>query len=77
MSSEKSSITIDKAWYLLITAIVIVIDQITKYWVAAALQEGGDIVLIRGFLNFSYTENPGIAFGMLNSGNVKWLLVSE
>jgi len=66
----------DRLWYLIITAIVIMVDQMTKYWVAAALQDGGDIVLIRGLLNFSYTENPGIAFGMLNNGNVKWLLVS-
>ena len=24
----------------------------------------------------TYTENPGIAFGMLNNGNMKWLLVA-
>ena len=71
----KPSSAADKRWYLAITAVVIVLDQITKSWVAAVLRDGGDIVLIRGFLNLSYTENPGIAFGMLNDGNVKWLLV--
>jgi len=65
-----------KLWYFLITAAVIVVDQATKYWVATTLQSDGDIVVIRGFLNFSYTENRGIAFGMLNNGNVKWLLVA-
>ena len=65
-----------KLWYFLITAAVIVVDQVTKYWVATTLQADGDIVVIRGLLNFSYTENRGIAFGMLNNGNVKWLLVS-
>ena len=75
MTGTKPSGAADKLWYLTITAVVVVLDQITKSWVAAALNDGGDIVLIRGFLNFSYTENPGIAFGMLNDGNVKWLLV--
>jgi signal peptidase II len=65
-----------KLWYFLITAAVIVLDQATKYWVATTLQSDGDIVVIRGLLNFSYTENRGIAFGMLNNGNVKWLLVT-
>ncbi len=76
MTGIKPSNAADKLWYLTITAVVVVLDQMTKSWVAAALREGGDIVLIRGLLNFSYTENPGIAFGMLNDGNVKWLLVT-
>lgn len=65
----------DRLWYLLISVVVVVVDQVTKYWVSATLQGDGDIVVIRGFLNFSYTENQGIAFGMLNNGNMKWLLV--
>lgn len=51
-------------------------DQFTKYWVSVKLREGDEIDIIRGFFKFSYTENPGIAFGMLNNGNVKWLLVT-
>ena len=51
-------------------------DQITKYWISVKLREGDEIDIIRGFFKLSYTENPGIAFGMLNNGNVKWLLVS-
>ena len=78
MSSEvlagKPSST--KAWYLLITALVICFDQFTKYWVSVKLREGDEIDVISGFFKLSYTENPGIAFGMLNNGNVKWLLVA-
>ncbi|HUK89111.1 MAG TPA: signal peptidase II, partial [Blastocatellia bacterium] len=62
--------------YLLISVAIVVLDQATKYWVSARLQGDADIVVIRGFLNFSYTENQGIAFGMLNNGNMKWLLVT-
>ncbi|HKA16961.1 MAG TPA: signal peptidase II [Blastocatellia bacterium] len=65
-----------KMWYLIIATLVMLFDQITKYWVSVKLREGDEIDIIRGFFKLSYTENPGIAFGMLNSGNVKWLLVS-
>lgn len=65
-----------KLWYLLIATVVMAFDQITKYWVAVKLSDGDEIDVVQGFFKFSYTENPGIAFGMLNNGNVKWLLVS-
>jgi signal peptidase II len=65
-----------KAWYLLITAVAIAIDQFTKYWITRTLGSGGEIVVIKGFFSLGYTENPGIAFGMLSSMNVKWILVA-
>jgi signal peptidase II len=65
-----------KFWYLIIATLVMLFDQITKYWVAVKLSDGDEIDIIPGFFKFSYTENPGIAFGMLNNGNVKWLLVA-
>ncbi|MFY9555917.1 MAG: signal peptidase II [Blastocatellia bacterium] len=78
MSSEaittKASPT--KLGYLFIALVVMTLDQVTKYWVSIKLREGEEIEIIRGFFKLSYTENPGIAFGMLNNGNVKWLLVT-
>lgn len=65
-----------KLWYLAVAVMVMAFDQFTKYWVSVKLREGDEIDIIRGFFKLSYTENPGIAFGMLNNGNVKWLLVA-
>jgi signal peptidase II len=65
-----------KVWYLFIAALVMSFDQFTKFWVSVKLREGDEIDIIKGFFKLSYTENPGIAFGMLNNGNVKWLLVA-
>jgi len=78
MSSEviAAKAPILKFWYLIIATLVMLFDQITKYWVAVKLSDGDEIDIIPGFFKFSYTENPGIAFGMLNNGNVKWLLVA-
>jgi signal peptidase II len=78
MSSEaiSANTSAGKLWYLIITALVLALDQFTKYWVSIRLREGDEIDIISGFLKLSYTENPGIAFGMLNNGNVRWLLVA-
>jgi signal peptidase II len=78
MSSQAVSINnpASKAWYLLITAVAVAIDQFTKYWITRTLGTGGEIVVIKGFFSLGYTENPGIAFGMLSSVNVKWALVA-
>ena len=78
MSSEVTDTTAGsrKRWYLFIATLVLAFDQFTKYWISVKLREGDEIDIIKGFFKLSYTENPGIAFGMLNNGNVKWLLVS-
>jgi len=73
LNTKASSV---KVWYLFMSALVMTLDQFTKYWVSVKLREGDEIDIIRGFFKLSYTENPGIAFGMLNNGDVKWLLVS-
>jgi signal peptidase II len=59
----------------MITALVLVLDQVTKYWASAVLKSGGQLIVVSGLMNFNYTENSGIAFGLLNEGNVKWLLI--
>jgi signal peptidase II len=78
MSSEAVGINTSagKLWYLTISVLVLALDQLTKLWVARELYPDGEINIIDGFLKISYTENPGIAFGMLSDGNVKWLLVA-
>jgi signal peptidase II len=64
-----------KLRYLIIILFVLALDQGSKYWAAARLQNGDDIDVIAGLLRLSYTENAGIAFGMLANINVGWLLV--
>jgi signal peptidase II len=53
------------------------VDQVTKAWAVRALRFGEQHTVIRGFLDFVYTENTGIAFGQLQEGGSfgRWLLV--
>src|SRR2546423_15525093 len=75
MSSEAVGASAGKVKYLIITALVMALDQFTKYVVSTRMQEGDEIDLIRNFFAISYTKNPGMVFGMLNSGNLRWVFV--
>lgn len=66
-----------RAGYLLAAFGIYMADQATKAWAVKALRFGEDRVIIRGFLQFIYTENPGIAFGQLQDGGSfgRWFFV--
>jgi len=66
-----------RAGYLLAAVGLYFADQATKAWAVKTLRFGEERVLIRGFLQFIYTENPGIAFGQLQEGGSfgRWFFV--
>lgn len=65
-----------KLAYLVVAAGLFLIDQSTKAWAARVLRFSGDKSIIGGFLNFSYAENTGVAFSMLdqNGDGGRWAL---
>lgn len=50
---------------LLIILLGLIIDRITKIWAINALSN--EIVVIKGLFSFSYLENRGAAFGVLQN----------
>ncbi len=60
---------------VLIVHLVIIVDQLTKWWAANVLQHmpAGRIPLIDGVLSFTYATNDGMAFGLL--GNHRWIFL--
>ena len=77
---DSSSVRTRFAWragYLLAAFAVYLADQASKAWAVKTLRFGEDRVVIRGFLQFAYTENPGIAFGQLQDGGAfgRWFFV--
>lgn len=63
--------------FLPLSLLVVLLDQITKYWAYYNLRFKPDVQVINNFFKLSYAENPGIAFGVLSDieGNWKvWLL---
>ncbi len=59
-----------RAGYLLAAFGVYMVDQVTKAWAGRTLRVTDDLTIVRGFLDFVYTENPGIAFGQLQRAGV-------
>ncbi|PYS52982.1 MAG: signal peptidase II [Acidobacteria bacterium] len=52
-------------------------DQASKAWALRALRLGESKTLVSGFLDLTYAENPGIAFGQLQEGGsfTRWFFV--
>lgn len=58
--------------YLPLSLLVISLDQITKYWAYNNLRSKPDVHVIDNLFKLSYTENAGIAFGILSETNGNW-----
>jgi signal peptidase II len=67
-------------WLLLISAVVIFLDRLTKALVAARIPIGGAIPVIPGFLRITHWTNEGAAFSLFadsaSPNTVRWALIA-
>ncbi len=56
----------------ILALIVLVLDQATKFWVAAVLPLWTSKTVIPGFFNLVHVLNKGAAFGFLNEVEAAW-----
>ena len=61
---------------LLGSILIIGLDQLTKWWAVTDLQAMDSIQVIPGVLNFSYVENRGAAFGILQNRQILLLVLT-
>ncbi len=54
----------------------IVADQLTKFWAADVLRNGESIKIIGNFLRFTYAENRGAAFSILQNQRIFFLVIT-
>ncbi len=54
------------------TALLLAADQILKHFVLLYLKPQGSVTVVKGFLELTYVENTGAAFGLLK--NQIWLV---
>lgn len=62
--------------YVLIIAVLIGIDQLSKVWALNSLKEIGSIPVIENIFHLTYVENRGAAFGMLENNQFVFVLVA-
>lgn len=62
--------------YLAVFAIIIALDQISKVFITSSFSVGQGTQIIKGILDFTYVENRGAAFGMLQGARVFFIIVT-
>lgn len=62
--------------YIIFGIMMILFDQITKYYARIKLQTVGTIPVIEDFFHLTYVENRGAAFGMLQGQKVLFTLLT-
>jgi len=58
---------------IFIILFVVAADQVTKYITIHYLKPLGSVTVLEGIFNFTYVENRGAAFGILQ--NQRWFLI--
>ena len=59
---------------LIVGAVLVIIDQIIKYFISAYLQPVGSVSIIDNIFSLTYVENKGVAFGMFS--DMRWIFVA-
>lgn len=59
--------------YLIVAVIILIIDQIAKYWVNANLIVDSASPIIPGFVQLTNVQNTGAAFGIFKDG--RWFFI--
>jgi signal peptidase II len=63
---------------LALSALIVVLDRITKLWVSHYIPEGNDIVIIPHVFAISHVMNPGAAFSLFTDtpdpARTRWML---
>lgn len=62
--------------WLALTAVLVTVDQISKYLISAYLPKGGTVRVIPYLFNFTYVENRGAAWGMLANKRFVFIIIS-
>jgi signal peptidase II len=61
---------------LCLASVLVIIDQITKYYVRAHISEGArGFNVIPGFFDIVHTQNKGAAFGMFNEASPQFRML--
>ncbi len=64
-----------KVGYTVLTLLVVVADQWSKWWVEQNIVPGVPRPVIEGFLNLILVENRGVAFGLFPAGQTTKVLL--
>jgi len=62
--------------YFLFSAVLIILDQLTKMWAINTLMGNPAVTVIPHFIGFRYIENTGAAFSILSDKQIVLILIT-
>ena len=62
--------------YIIAALLMIVLDQVVKYWAFTSLQAQHTIPLIENVFHLTYVENRGAAFSLFSQFDSRWIFVT-
>lgn len=60
--------------YFIIAALIVMLDQVAKYFITLHIAPGAYVPLIPGVIHLTYVENTGAAFSFMS--DMRWVLVA-
>lgn len=66
----------NKQFYFIIAILILVADQLTKWWATAKLLPVSSMEVVENFFRFTYARNRGVAFSLFADSEfeVRWIL---
>lgn len=61
---------------VVIAALMVVFDQLTKVWAVQTLKNAADIIIIPKVFRLHYLENAGMAFGIMQNKQIFFYIVT-
>lgn len=62
--------------YIMLFIVLLIGDQVSKYWARTVLYQQSSIQVIPHILRFTYVENRGAAFGMLQGQKIFFVIMT-
>lgn len=59
-----------------LSGLILILDQISKFYISSALSLGQSIPVVRGIFHISLVYNTGCAFGLLKNQKIFFILLS-
>jgi signal peptidase II len=60
--------------FFIFSALIVLLDQLFKYWVTVSVDPSGQVELIKGVIRITNVRNSGAAFGLFP--DTRWILVA-
>jgi signal peptidase II len=60
--------------FFIFAALIVLLDQLLKYWITASVDPGESVELLRGIIRITHVKNSGAAFGIFS--DMRWALIA-